>query len=273
MRRRTTVAAFAGALALAAVARAADAPTRDVSMPGKLYAPARVSVLVGTTITWRNNDGANHTVSADGDAFDSGYVAPGGSFSFTLDKPGRYAYHCAIHRFMKGVVDVFSLVLIGPDGPVSAGKPVLLTGLAPAGTTSVTLRRLGRDDDVRSVRPRPDGSFTVRLQASGPGAYRASVGPAVSPLVRVGLVPRVEVTRVGAALVASADPARAGARVALQAYDRELFAWHTIARARLRAGSRARFPLPAARPVRLRVVLRGSAGWADAASREIVLSG
>ena len=103
-------------------AAAADAPTRDVAIPGKAYEPARITVLAGTTVTWRNGDSLNHTVTAESDAFDSGYVAPGGSFSFTFAKQGHYAYHCLIHKFMKGSVDVFSLVLTGPERAVLAGN-------------------------------------------------------------------------------------------------------------------------------------------------------
>ena len=51
-------------------------------MPGKAFDPPHITILTGTTVTWRNGDSGNHTVTADADAFDSGYVAPGGSFSF-----------------------------------------------------------------------------------------------------------------------------------------------------------------------------------------------
>ena len=57
---------------------------RDVSIPGKLFEPARITVLLGTTVTWRNGDASNHTVTSEGDTFDSGYLAPGGSFSYTF---------------------------------------------------------------------------------------------------------------------------------------------------------------------------------------------
>ena len=239
-------------------------------MPGKLYAPASVSVLVGTTVTWRNSDSTNHTVTSDGDAFDSGYVGQGGSFSFTFDRAGRYAYHCVIHRFMKGVVDVFGLVLTGPDRPVSFDRPVVLAGLAPAGTTSVSLRRLGLKEPVRAAAVRPDGSFTVRVPPGSPGAYRAVAGRATSPVVRVELVPRVRLAVSARSLLVTAEPVRSGARAVLQVYDRERFAWRTVARGRLDARSRARFRIPGKGAGRFRAVVRGGGGWADAASPAIV---
>ena len=145
-------------------------------------------MLVGTTVTWKNDDAINHTVTADGDAFSSGYVPPGGSFSFTFAKQGRYPFHCTIHKFMKGEVDVFGLVLSGPEGPVLAGSRVVFAGLAPAGAETVTLRGGAAE---RTVRARPDGSFVVAVNVGAPGAYRAVTGTLVSPVVRVLVRPLV----------------------------------------------------------------------------------
>ena len=71
-------------LVLATGAASADAPTRTITMPGKFYDPTQISVLVGTAVTWKNDDSINHTATAEGDAFASGYLPPGGSFTFTF---------------------------------------------------------------------------------------------------------------------------------------------------------------------------------------------
>ena len=174
-------------------------------------------------MTWRNGDASNHTVTSEGDTFDSGYLAPGGSFSYTFAKQGHYAYECLIHKFMKGTVDVFSLVLTGPENPVLVGRQVVVAGLAPAGTAAVTLSRVGGSEPPSTVKARPDGSFTVRFRATAPGTYRASAGRAASPLVRIGVVPRVSVTHTATTVAVATVPARVGARVALQTYDRDHF--------------------------------------------------
>ena len=96
---------------------------------------------------------------------------------------------------------------------------------------------------------------------------------AASPLVRIGVVPRVSVTHTATTVAVATVPARVGARVALQTYDRDHFTWRTVAHTRLDARSRARLPIPAARPLRIRVVVRGEAGWSDAASPVIALAG
>ncbi|HET6683924.1 MAG TPA: cupredoxin domain-containing protein [Gaiella sp.] len=244
-----------------------EAPTRAVSMPGKAYDPAHLDVLVGTTVTWKNDDSINHTVTADGDAFSSGYVPPGGSFSFAFAKQGRYAFHCTIHTFMRGEVDVFGLVLTGPEGPVSAGRRVVFAGLAPAGTASVALR--GPSGQI-VVHPRPDGSFAVRTTVAVPASYRAVAGSLVSPAVHVQVRPLVRATSAGDRVRATVSPRRAGATAVLQAYDREHFAWKNVAHEKLDAASRVALRVPHG-VVRARVLVVGTHGWAAGVSQPLVL--
>jgi plastocyanin len=263
------------ALALAVVALAAsgasgsivEAPTRAVTMPGKAYEPSHLTVLVGTTVTWKNDDSINHTVTSDGDAFSSGYVPPGGSFAFTFATQGHYAFHCSIHRFMRGEVDVFGLVLTGPEGPVSAGHRVVFAGLAPAGTGSVAVR--GPAGEI-VVRPRPDGSFAVRTAVGAPAGYLAVAGGLVSPTVRVEVRPLVRVAVAGDRLRATVRPARARATALLQAYDREHFAWKSVAHAKLDRASRVTLRVPRG-VARARVVVVGTRGWADGVSQPVLL--
>ncbi len=65
----------------------------------------------GTTVTWKNTTAASHTVTSDdGKTFDSGtsnpITAQTGTFSFTFTTAGTFAYHCAIHPFMKATIIV-----------------------------------------------------------------------------------------------------------------------------------------------------------------------
>jgi hypothetical protein len=54
------------------------------------------TVTEGDTVTW-DFSGASATHTTTGDIWDSGNVNPGGSFSFTFDDAGTYAYQCNIH--------------------------------------------------------------------------------------------------------------------------------------------------------------------------------
>jgi plastocyanin len=76
------------------------------TMTTTAYAPNPVSVAVGGTVTWVNNDNTAHTSTANGGAFDSGTIAPGGNFSRTFPTAGSFPYHCTIHPGMVGTVNV-----------------------------------------------------------------------------------------------------------------------------------------------------------------------
>ena len=77
-----------------------------VSISNFAFGPNVLEVTAGTTVTWTNNDGANHTVTADDGSFDSGALGSGGTFSVTFDTPGTYTYHCGFHGQMTGTVVV-----------------------------------------------------------------------------------------------------------------------------------------------------------------------
>lgn len=83
---------------------ASTAPTA-VSIANFAFDPASVTVKVGDTVTWTNNDSTTHTITGDG-GLNSGDVAPGSTYSKTFDKAGTYSYHCSIHKTMTGTVVV-----------------------------------------------------------------------------------------------------------------------------------------------------------------------
>ena len=73
------------------------------------FVPAEVQVAPGTTVVWVNCEGADidpHTSTADGGAWDSGFLRPGESYSRTFDEVGSFPYHCTPHPFMRGTVAV-----------------------------------------------------------------------------------------------------------------------------------------------------------------------
>ena len=70
------------------------------------YAPGTVTVAVGGTVTWTNNDDTAHTSVATNGAWNSGIIAPGGNFSRTFSSAGTFPYRCSIHPGMVGTVNV-----------------------------------------------------------------------------------------------------------------------------------------------------------------------
>lgn len=72
------------------------------------YSPSPDTVSVGQTVSWRNQDSATHTATADtGPAFDTGNIAPGAtSAPIAMNTAGSYPYHCALHPAMTGTLVV-----------------------------------------------------------------------------------------------------------------------------------------------------------------------
>jgi plastocyanin len=267
------VAAILAALVATTASAGGPGQAVEVTTPGKLFAPRDLDVLVGTTVLWRNVDTATHTVTEDDDAFDSGHLRPGGDFSEVFAEPGTFAYHCTIHRFMRGAVHVFEVVLRGPPEPLRPGRQARLEGVAPAGAAEVVLERLwpGPVAIVGRAAPGPNGDFAFTVRLSEPSRYRARAAASASPVVRVSLEPRVTISRRARGIAVSAIPARPGSRVALQEYDRERFDFVTVAQGRLDRSSRTVIAYGPAASARVRAVVRGSRGWSDGVSRTIAV--
>ena len=78
----------------------------EISIKGNAFSPDNLSIKVGDTVTWINNDSYAHTVKASKSEFDSGNMASGAKFSFIFSKEGTYDYICGIHTFMTGKIVV-----------------------------------------------------------------------------------------------------------------------------------------------------------------------
>ena len=100
----TTTAAPATAVP-ATPAPAASGPT-VVSIVDFAFEEQTLTIPVGTTVDWVNNDAFAHSVVAEDGSFASEDMAPGATFSFTFTTPGEFAYICGIHPSMLGTIVV-----------------------------------------------------------------------------------------------------------------------------------------------------------------------
>lgn len=77
-----------------------------VSIVNFAYDPSPLTVNVGDTVTWTNNDGTAHTVTSSDGSIQSGTLQSGQSFSYTFTTAGTFDYHCEFHANMTGQVIV-----------------------------------------------------------------------------------------------------------------------------------------------------------------------
>lgn len=83
--------------------------TNHIDIKNYMFSPMTVRVKVGTTVSWTNQDGVKHTITADtksAAAPDSMDIAEGQSYSFKFTKAGSYTYHCFPHPYMHGTIIV-----------------------------------------------------------------------------------------------------------------------------------------------------------------------
>lgn len=138
-RWRRTLGLLAGGLALVLVSLACTrttqiaAPTppssgpeatRSVADPGQqiaaaqqvditlfVFSPTPLRVPAGTTVTWRNQDAIEHSVThgskeQPGNAFDSGLFSEGQTYAYTFTERGTFTYFCTRHPHMQGEIKV-----------------------------------------------------------------------------------------------------------------------------------------------------------------------
>jgi plastocyanin len=91
---------------------APDAPTAarsgpdTVSVASFLFGPEKLTVALGTTVTWTNTDASPHQVSVKGKPLRTPIILKGQSKSLTFTEPGTYEYTCGLHPSMKGTIEV-----------------------------------------------------------------------------------------------------------------------------------------------------------------------
>jgi plastocyanin len=84
----------------------------QVYMRHETFSPAHIQVVLGTTVTWTNQDNVPHNVTlspvvmSSSNDWESRLLYPGQSFSYTFTSQGTFQYHCQEHPGMIGAVIV-----------------------------------------------------------------------------------------------------------------------------------------------------------------------
>ncbi len=119
MNKRTMllVGLVAGALLLAACSNlTADGTTTvtapsggdaEISIENFAFGPGDITVAVGDTITWTNDEASiGHTTTSDDGIWDSGLMSPGDTFEQIFTEAGTLTYFCSIHPSMTASITV-----------------------------------------------------------------------------------------------------------------------------------------------------------------------
>ena len=84
-----------------------EGETHQVSITDdKDFLPEDLTINVGDTVTWTNDDDSSHTVTAEDGQFHSENMEEEATWSYTFTETGTYDYGCNYHGGMEGSVSV-----------------------------------------------------------------------------------------------------------------------------------------------------------------------
>lgn len=80
--------------------------TIPVSIENFAFSPSMIAARAGDVIVFTNNDTVPHTVtqSTTEGGFQSDPIAPGTTYTLTIDEPGTYEFYCEFHPAMTGTI-------------------------------------------------------------------------------------------------------------------------------------------------------------------------
>ncbi len=126
------------------------------------FIPSDVTVDVGGTVTWTNDDSIFHTVdnSTAVKLIESGPLSAGTTFEVTFDEAGDYPYYCAVHPHMVGTVTVTAeepgddamtdddAMMMGDDDDAMTDDDAMMMGDDDDAMTDDDAMMMGDDDDA-----------------------------------------------------------------------------------------------------------------------------
>ncbi len=77
-----------------------------VTIDNFTFSPQTLTVTVGMTVTWINQDDTPHRVASVDKVFASDALDTGDRYSYRFTAPGTYRYYCSIHPKMTATIIV-----------------------------------------------------------------------------------------------------------------------------------------------------------------------
>jgi plastocyanin len=138
------------------------AADQSVSIAGFAFAPPTVTINIGDTVTWTNNDGAMHTTTSDTPGlWDSGDLGTSATFQHTFSQAGTFPYHCERHPGMQATVVV--------QAPGGTSTPTRTSTHTPTRTHTATPTRTATTTATNTTPGTPTQTRTATATSATPG--------------------------------------------------------------------------------------------------------
>ncbi len=151
----------------------ARAATMDVSISNFAFNPSSLTVNVGDTVHWTNNDSVTHTVTAGTSPTPNGMfdttLAPGATFDFTFTSAGTFSYFCKIHPYMMGTITVMAAAQPSPTTAAATATPMPANTATPMPAATAT-----------AIPAAPTAAATMPAAATSPSAATPTTRAATS---------------------------------------------------------------------------------------------
>ncbi|MEW6002665.1 MAG: plastocyanin/azurin family copper-binding protein [Nitrospirota bacterium] len=96
--------------------------TVDVTMREFSFNPLQITINTGDTVRWTNSGVIQHTTTSGANCvsdgkWDSGFLSPGQTFSFTFTSPGTFPYFCAMANHCSAFGMIGTVTVVNPAAP------------------------------------------------------------------------------------------------------------------------------------------------------------
>ena len=142
------------------------------------FIPSPVTIPMGGTVTWENNDTAAHTATGGSategpsGVFDSSLIMAGSSFSHTFEDAGTYDYFCMVHPWMAGTVIVEDAAAAAADAAAAeaaAAKAEYKVNNPPIDFTDTLSYSISSGSVLSIISNSDDATLVVAIDTSDDG--------------------------------------------------------------------------------------------------------
>ena len=168
---KTILSGIAAGVAALTLAASGAAATITIQIKSTGFSPSAVTINHGDTVIFRNVDTVDHQVVADSGSFASPILHAKQSWTTTLNTPGTFRYHDALHPRLSGKIVVkgpppsVTLALAAPI--VTYGTSTLLSGTISTGAANQSVEI----DQQQWGQPSPTQLVIVKTGTGGTFSY------------------------------------------------------------------------------------------------------